>query len=195
MRTPEELLQQLKQKYPRYNWTLESKGWTILAVNKKGNSVYSLENQDTDKEESIQNLLAGKVQYMSDGYLVPENEVYLWDDELYKTDPTLIEELEESLKKVELETDTEEIKIETKDKQTLKEEFISKETSYNIAFEVAQKAKRALHLPDHEVDMLEHDINNLRANEWVDVFSKLSDRSEVKKLFFTHCVELEDENE
>lgn len=39
--------------------------------------------------------------------------------------------------------------------------------------------------------MLEHDINNLRANEWVDVFSKLSDRSEVKRLYFTHCVEQE----
>lgn len=76
----------------------------------------------------------------------------------------------------------------------LEKSYVSKETSYDLAYEIAQKAKRALHLPAHEVEMLEHDINNLRANEWVDVFDKLSDRSEVKKLFFTHCVELETED-
>lgn len=71
-------------------------------------------------------------------------------------------------------------------------EYVAKECSYEMAEEIAQKAKKALKLPAHEVEMLEHDINNLRSNEWADIFAKLSDRSEVKKLFFTYAVEEEE---
>lgn len=71
--------------------------------------------------------------------------------------------------------------------------YIAKETSYEIAKKIAETAKRALKLPAHEVEMLEHDINNLRANEWVDTFAKLSDKSEAKKLFFKYAVAVEDE--
>ena len=71
-------------------------------------------------------------------------------------------------------------------------EYISKETSYEVAQKIARMAKLALKLPAHEVDMLEHDINNLRAHEWVDSFSKLSDKSEVKRMFFTYAVRADD---
>jgi hypothetical protein len=72
------------------------------------------------------------------------------------------------------------------------EGYVSKECSYAMASEIALKAKRALKLPAHEVEMLEHDINNLRADEWVDSFSKLSDKSPVKQLFFKYAVEQDD---
>ena len=65
----------------------------------------------------------------------------------------------------------------------------AKECSYDIAREIAQLAKRALRLPAHEVEMLEHDINNLRSNEWVEQFTKLSDKSRAKELFFKYAVE------
>lgn len=66
--------------------------------------------------------------------------------------------------------------------------YVAKECSYDIAKEIAQKAKNALKLPTHEVEMLEHDINNLRSAEWLESFANLSDRSEAKKLFFTYAV-------
>lgn len=65
----------------------------------------------------------------------------------------------------------------------------AKECSYDIAREIAQLAKRALKLPAHEVEMLEHDINNLRSNEWVEQFTQLSDKSKAKELFFKYAVE------
>lgn len=73
-----------------------------------------------------------------------------------------------------------------------KPSYVARETSYEIASEIASLAKRALHLPAHEVEMLEHDINNLRSNEWVDVFMQLSDKSKANKLFFQHAVEVEE---
>lgn len=69
--------------------------------------------------------------------------------------------------------------------------YYAKECSYDVAKEIAQGAKVALRLPAHEVEMLEHDINNLRSNEWVDQFKQLSDRSKVKRLFFKYAVEPE----
>ena len=65
----------------------------------------------------------------------------------------------------------------------------AKECSYDIAREIAQLAKRALKLPAHEVEMLEHDINNLRSDEWVEQFIQLSDKSRAKELFFKYAVE------
>ena len=65
----------------------------------------------------------------------------------------------------------------------------AKECSYDISKQIAQGAKRALKLPAHEVEMLEHDINNLRSNEWVEQFFKLPVQSEVRKLFFKYAVE------
>ena len=73
--------------------------------------------------------------------------------------------------------------------------YISKQTSYDVAYEVAQKAKKVLGLSEYDRETLEHDINNLRAHEWIDLFNMIPDSNEVKKLYFTHCVELEDENE
>ena len=73
--------------------------------------------------------------------------------------------------------------------------YISKQTSYDIAHEVAQKAKKVLGLSEYDQETLEHDINNLRAHEWIDLFNMIPDSNEVKKLYFTHCVELEDKNE
>lgn len=69
--------------------------------------------------------------------------------------------------------------------------YYAKECSYDIAREIAQLAKRALKLPAHEVEMLEHDINNLRSNEWVEQFTQLSDKSRAKELFFKYAVEPE----
>ena len=37
--------------------------------------------------------------------------------------------------------------------------------------------------------MLEHDINNLRSNEWVEQFSKLPIKSKARELFFKYAVE------
>lgn len=76
----------------------------------------------------------------------------------------------------------------------INESYVSKETSHEIASEIAQLAKRALRLPAHEVEMLEHDINNLRANEWVDTFSRLSDKSRVKQLFFKYAVKPDEDD-
>lgn len=73
--------------------------------------------------------------------------------------------------------------------------YISKQTSYELAHEIAQKAKKVLGLSEYDRETLEHDINNLRAHEWIDVFNMIPDSNEVKKLYFTHCVELEVENE
>jgi hypothetical protein len=78
------------------------------------------------------------------------------------------------------------------DVKAMHEGYVSKECSYAMASEIALKAKRALKLPAHEVEMLEHDINNLRADEWVDSFSKLSDKSPVKQLFFKYAVAQDD---
>lgn len=72
--------------------------------------------------------------------------------------------------------------------------YIAKETSYEMAEQIARMAKRALGLPAHEVEMLEHDINNLRSDEWVDAFGGLSDRSKVKQLFFTHAVQPDEDD-
>ena len=73
--------------------------------------------------------------------------------------------------------------------------YKSKQTSYDIAYEVAQKAKKILGLSEYDRETLEHDINNLRAHEWLDLFDLIPDSNEIKKLYFTHCVELEDETE
>ena len=73
--------------------------------------------------------------------------------------------------------------------------YISKQTSYELAHEIATKAKKVLGLSEYDQETLEHDINNLRAHEWIDLFNMIPDSNEVKKLYFTHCVELEDENE
>lgn len=73
--------------------------------------------------------------------------------------------------------------------------YISKETSYDLAHEIAQKAKKVLGLSQYDVETLEHDINNLRAHEWLDLFDMIPDNNEVKKLYFTHCVELNNDNE
>ena len=75
------------------------------------------------------------------------------------------------------------------------ENYISKQTSYDVAHEVAQKAKKVLGLSEYDRETLEHDINNLRAHEWIDLFNMIPDSNEVKKLYFTHCVELENEND
>lgn len=72
--------------------------------------------------------------------------------------------------------------------------YIAKETSYEMAEQIARMAKRALGLPAHEVEILEHDINNLRSDEWVDAFGGLSDRSKVKQLFFTHAVQPDEDD-
>ena len=72
--------------------------------------------------------------------------------------------------------------------------YISKQTSYDVAYEVAQKAKKVLGLSEYDRETLEHDINNLRAHEWIDLFNMIPDSNEVKKLYFTHCVELETED-
>lgn len=68
-------------------------------------------------------------------------------------------------------------------------EWHAKECSYDIAKEIAECAKRSLKLPAHEVEMLEHDINNLRSNEWVEQFSKLPMKSKARELFFKYAVE------
>lgn len=68
-------------------------------------------------------------------------------------------------------------------------DYVAKECSYDISYEIAMRAKSELKLPAHEVEMLEHDINNLRSNEWVDTFANLPDKSKAKKLFFQHAVE------
>ena len=68
-------------------------------------------------------------------------------------------------------------------------EWHAKECSYDIAKEIAECAKRSLKLPAHEVEMLEHDINNLRSNEWVEQFSKLPIKSKARELFFKYAVE------
>lgn len=73
--------------------------------------------------------------------------------------------------------------------------YISKQTSYELAHEIATKAKKVLGLSEYDQETLEHDINNLRAHEWIDLFNMIPDSNEVKKLYFTRCVELEDENE
>ena len=70
--------------------------------------------------------------------------------------------------------------------------YIATETSYDIAEEIAALAAKELQLPAHEVEMLEHDINNLRSNEWVDTFSKLPDNSEAKQKFFNFAVTAEE---
>ena len=72
-------------------------------------------------------------------------------------------------------------------------EYKSKQISYDLAHEISQKAKKILGLSQYDVETLEHDINNLRAHEWLDLFDMIPDSNEVKKLYFTHCVELEDE--
>lgn len=71
--------------------------------------------------------------------------------------------------------------------------YVARECSYEKASEIALMAKRALKLSAYETEMLEHDINNLRANEWVDEFAALSDSSKVKKLFFTFAVKCEED--
>jgi hypothetical protein len=71
--------------------------------------------------------------------------------------------------------------------------YVACECSYEKASEIALMAKRALKLNAHETEMLEHDINNLRANEWVDEFTALPDSSKVKKLFFTFAVKCEED--
>ena len=73
--------------------------------------------------------------------------------------------------------------------------YKSKQTSYDIAHEIATKAKKVLGLSEYDQETLEHDINSLRAHEWIDLFDMIPDSNEVKKLYFTHCVELETENE
>ena len=68
-------------------------------------------------------------------------------------------------------------------------EWHAKECSYDVAKEIAECAKRSLKLPAHEVEMLEHDINNLRSNEWVEQFSNLPTKSKARELFFKYAVE------
>lgn len=67
--------------------------------------------------------------------------------------------------------------------------YIAKETSYDIAEEIAQLAKKDLKLNKYDTEMLHHDINNLRANEWVDSFAKLGDGSKAKQMFFKYAVQ------
>ena len=72
--------------------------------------------------------------------------------------------------------------------------YRAKECSYDMAYEIAQLARKALRLPAHEADMLEHDINNLRSDEWVEQFERLSDSSREKQLFFQYAVECNNED-
>lgn len=67
-------------------------------------------------------------------------------------------------------------------------EYKSLQTSPDIAATIARLARNSLGLSSYETETLEHDINNLRANEWVDSFLQLGDKSNAKKLFFTHAV-------
>ena len=66
----------------------------------------------------------------------------------------------------------------------LVQEYISKSTSSELAAEVAAKAKKVFKLDAYNTETLEHDINNLRAHEWVDLFNELPKTSKLKKLFF-----------
>ena len=68
-------------------------------------------------------------------------------------------------------------------------------TNPEMATEIAQIAQRALKLNDYEAETLEHDINNLRANEWVEDFAELPDSASAKQLFFTHAVTPEEKFE
>lgn len=71
----------------------------------------------------------------------------------------------------------------------------SKETSFEIAKEIADLGMKDIDLCVYDRDMLEHDINNLRSNEWVESFEALPDSSEAKKLFFKFAVYMEKDDE
>lgn len=71
--------------------------------------------------------------------------------------------------------------------------YMSKETSFEIASKIARAAAREMNLPENEVEMLEHDINNLRSTEWVDSFADLPNTSKAKQMFFKYAVEVDSE--
>ena len=72
------------------------------------------------------------------------------------------------------------------------DESVSKSTCPELASRIARLAKNEMSLSDYDTETLEHDINNLRAHEWVDQFNELPETSVAKNLFFAHVIEDDD---